>query len=209
MPVDITWIGHASFRIAGAGEVVYIDPWKLPDAPHDATIVLVSHGHHDHLSVDDVAKVASDKTALVAPHDVTAQLPGAHPAAPGDVLKLNDVTIEAVASYNVGKSFHPRANGWIGAVIKLDGKRIYYAGDTDCIPEMNDLREIDLALLPVGGTYTTDAVEAAAACRVIGCAAAVPYHWGDIVGSQADAQAFANAADCPVTILMPGQSLTL
>jgi len=209
MSVEITWIGHASFRIAGGGAVVYVDPWKLPDAPHDADVVVVSHSHYDHLSAEDVAKVAKDDTTIVAPHDAAAKLAGAHAVDPGEAIAIHDVTVEAVAAYNVGKPFHPRGNRWIGAVVTIAGRRIYYAGDTDLIDEMSDLTDIDLALLPVGGTYTTTAAEAARACESIGCAAAVPYHWGDIVGSAADAQAFVDAAGCHATLLLPGESLTL
>ena len=209
MSVKVTWIGHASFRIAGAESVVYIDPWKLPDAPHDADIVIVSHSHHDHLSPEDVQKVSKADTAIVGPADAIAKLQAVNAATPGDRLTLKDVTVEAVAAYNIGKAFHPKHNQWIGVVLTIDGKRIYYAGDTDLIPEMSDLSDVDLALLPVGGTYTLNADEAARACQAIGCAQAVPYHWGDIVGSASDAQKFARSASCKATILQPGQSLTL
>jgi L-ascorbate metabolism protein UlaG (beta-lactamase superfamily) len=209
MPVEVQWIGHASFRIAGDAGVVYIDPWKVKDAPHDADVVVVSHSHYDHMSAGDIAKVSKDGTTVIAPRDTAAQLAGARAVTPGDTVTVHDVTVEAVASYNVGKAFHPKGNQWIGAVITLDGKRIYYAGDTDVIPEMSDLKDVDLALLPVGGTYTTDAAEAARACQAIGCAAAVPYHWGDIVGSAADAQAFVDSAGCNATLLQPGESMTL
>jgi len=209
MPVEITWIGHASFRIAGAETVVYIDPWKLPDAPHDADVVVVSHAHYDHCSPDDVAKVSKADTAIIAPADTISQLKAANAVTPGESMTIKGVTVEAVAAYNVGKAFHPKANNWIGAVLTLDGKRIYYAGDTDLIPEMSDLKDVDLALLPVGGTYTLNASEAATACEVIGCKAVVPYHWGDIVGSADDAEMLAEAVSCTAHVLRPGQSVTL
>ena len=209
MAVEVNWFGHASFRIAGAGGVAYIDPWKLAAAPHDADVVIVSHSHHDHLSVDDIRKVSKPDTAIVAPGDVISKLHAANAVTPGDRMTLNDVTVEAVAAYNIGKAFHPRSNNWIGVVISIDGKRIYYAGDTDLIPEMSDLKDVDLALLPVGGTYTLNAAEAAKACKAIGCKSAVPYHWGDIVGSANDARKFADAAACDARVLQPGEKMTL
>jgi len=209
MSVEIRWLGHASFRIAGDNTVVYIDPWKLQGQPHDADVVVVSHSHYDHCSADDVQAVSKNDTTVIAPADAAGQLGVGQTVSPAEGLTVAGVTVEAVAAYNVGKSFHPKGNGWIGAVVTIDGKRIYYAGDTDLIEEMSDLRDIDLALLPVGGTYTMDAAEAAEACRRIGCAAALPYHWGDIVGDTSDAQALADAADCTVHVLQPGQSLTL
>ena len=209
MSVEIKWIGHASFRIAGAGNVVYIDPWKVPGQPHDADVVFVSHDHYDHCSPEDVAKVSKDDTAIVAPADTIRKLRAANAVTPGQDITIKDVTIEAVAAYNVGKAFHPKGNHWCGAVITLGGKRIYYAGDTDLIAEMSDLKDVDVALLPVGGTYTLDAAEAARACQAVGCKMAIPYHWGDIVGSVADAERFAAAAGCEVQVLQPGESMSL
>jgi L-ascorbate metabolism protein UlaG (beta-lactamase superfamily) len=209
MSLEITWYNHASFRLAGAGCVVYIDPWKLPRAPHDADVVFVSHSHYDHCSPEDIKKVSRDETSLIAPADTIAKLSAANAVAPGERLTLHEVTVETVAAYNIGKTFHPAGNPWCGAVFTLAGLRVYYAGDTDLIPEMSDLRDVDLALLPVGGTYTLTAGEAARACEAIGCKRAVPYHWGDIVGEASDAETFARQAPCEVTILQPGQSVTI
>ncbi len=209
MPVEIQWLGHASFRIAGAEAVAYIDPWKLKTSPHDADIVVISHSHHDHFSPEDIKKVSKADTAIVAPGDVVARLRAANAVTPGDSVTIKDVTVEAVAAYNVGKTFHPRSNQWIGVVLTIDAKRIYYAGDTDFIPEMSELQEVDVALLPVGGTYTLNASEAAQACKAIGCRAAVPYHWGDIVGSESDARQFVQAADCQGVLLQPGQAMVI
>lgn len=209
MPVEVQWLGHASFRISGTDGVAYIDPWKLGAAPHDADVIVVSHSHHDHCSPDDVAKVSKDDTAIVAPADVIEKLGATNAVAPGESLTIRDITVETVAAYNVNKSFHPRHNNWLGVVITIDGKRIYYSGDTDLIPEMSSLSDIDLALLPVGGTYTLDAREAAMACSAVGCRKAIPYHWGDVVGSEADAKAFVKAAPCEAHLLQRGDRLTL
>jgi len=209
MSVELKWINHASFRISTAEDVLYVDPWKLSDQPHDADVVFVSHSHHDHCSPEDLAKVSKDTTTVIAPAETVSKLHSASAVDPGQHMTIRGITIEAVAAYNIGKAFHPRSNQWCGAVFTLDGKRIYYAGDTDIVPEMGDLRDVDLALLPVGGTYTLDAKEAAVACGQIGCKAAVPYHWGDIVGSSQDAEDFAAAAGCKVHVLRPGESIEL
>jgi len=209
MPVEIQWLGHASFRVAGAEAVAYIDPWKLKTSPHDADIVVISHSHHDHFSPDDIKKVSKADTAIVAPGDVVARLRAANAVTPGDSVTIKDVTVEAVAAYNVGKAFHPKSNNWIGVVLTIDAKRVYYAGDTDFIPEMTELQEVDVALLPVGGTYTLSAAEAANACKAIGCKSAVPYHWGDIVGSKSDAEQFVQLAECEGKLLLPGQAVNI
>jgi len=209
MAIEITWLGHASFRITDGEDVVYIDPWKLEQSPHDADLVFVSHSHHDHCSPEDVEKVSKDDTVVIAPAETVSKLASAQAVAPGERMTIKEIAVEATAAYNVGKKFHPKANNWCGVVIAMGDQRIYYAGDTDLIPEMSDLREIDLALLPVGGTYTLNAQEAADACRAIGAKAAIPYHWGDIVGSADDAQQFADSATCRTHLLQAGQSVTI
>jgi len=210
MSLEIRWIGHASFRLATNGFVMYIDPWKLSSGQPDADLVFVSHGHFDHWSADDVAAVSRDATTVVGPGDVVESLPGGRALEPGDRIEIAGVSIEGIPAYNVDKDFHPIANGWLGAVFSLSGTRIYYAGDTDYIPEMNHLSDVDVALLPVGGTYTMNADQAVEACQAIGARMAVPYHWGDIVGSEADARAFVDAATgCDTRLLRPGEAISV
>ena len=209
MPVNITWIHHASFRIAGDEGVLYIDPWKIPDEPHDADVVFVSHSHYDHFSPPDIEKVSKLDAIVIAPGETIEKLHAANAVDPGEQISLKGISVEAVAAYNINKAFHPRGSHWCGAVFTMSGKRIYYAGDTDLIPEMSDLKDVDVALLPVGGTYTLDAATAARACQSIGCKAAIPYHWGDIVGSEKDAKTFAKSVKCRSILLQPGQSTSI
>ena len=209
MSVTITWLNHATFRIE-ADRTIYIDPWKLPGGSKKADVVIISHAHYDHCSSQDVAAIRTPQTVILAPPDAAGQLGGnVTRLGPRQRHELPGLIVEAVPAYNPNKKFHPKANNWIGVVVHVGGKRIYYAGDTDQIPEMANLGQPDLALLPVGGTYTMNATEAAAACNVIQPKQAVPYHWGDIVGSAGDAQKFADQAPCPVTILQPGESVQL
>jgi L-ascorbate metabolism protein UlaG (beta-lactamase superfamily) len=209
MSVKLQWFGHASFKISGGSDVIYIDPWKLKDAPHDATLVLISHSHYDHLSAPDIAKVSGHDTKLIAPGDVVKQLKKGEVLKPGQSIDVNGIKITGVPAYNPAKQFHPKSNNWLGFVVEISGKRIYYAGDTDATDEMKALKNIDLALLPAGGTYTMDANEAAEATRQFKPKQAIPYHWGDIVGSQADADKFAKSAACPVKVLSPGGEMTV
>jgi L-ascorbate metabolism protein UlaG (beta-lactamase superfamily) len=209
MAVTIEWLGHASFKIKGDDEVVYIDPWKLGEASHDASVVLVSHSHYDHYSAEDVAKVSGPQTKIVGPGDVIAQEGKGQLVKPGETLTAGGVRITGVASYNPAKQFHPKRNNWLGFVVEIGSKRIYYAGDTDLTDEMRGLSNIDVALLPVGGTYTMDAKEAAAAVERINPKQAIPYHWGDIVGGAGDAERFSKMANCEVIVLQPGRSVDL
>jgi len=209
MSVTIQWLGHASFRISHNDTIIYIDPWKLDISPHDATFVLVSHTHYDHYSSSDITRVSGPQTRLIATADVIEKEGTGQTVEPGRAIEIGQVRVTATPAYNPDKQYHPRANNWVGFIVEIGSKRIYYAGDTDIITEMRELTEIDLALLPVGGTYTMDADEAVQAVSQIKPQQAIPYHWGDIVGSLDDAKKFAKIAACKVTLLNPGESVTL
>ncbi len=209
MGTTMQWLGHASFKICHENTVIYIDPWKLKDSPHDATLVLVSHSHYDHYSPEDIARISGAETKLVASTDVVTKEKTGEMILPGLSVDLGSVRVSGVAAYNPGKQFHPKANNWVGFVIEVGSKRIYYAGDTDLTDEMKSLKEIDVALLPVGGTYTMDATEAAEATKYIKPEQAIPYHWGDIVGDLADAEEFAEVAECKVQVLSAGETISL
>lgn len=204
---NIHWLGHDSFRLDGSS-TVYIDPWKLAaDAP-PADLILITHDHYDHFSPDDIARLSTPRTTLIGPASVTAKIDGvaAVTLSAGETATVGGVTVTAVPAYNTdkfrqpGEVFHPRAAGGLGYIVELDGRSIYHAGDTDAIPEMRDVR-CDVALLPVSGTYVMTAEEAAEACRMISAAAVVPMHYGDIVGTAADAARFEGLCGVPVTVL--------
>ena len=209
MGMTLQWLGHASFNICHEDTVIYIDPWKLKDSPHDATLVLVSHSHYDHYSPSDIAGISGPETKLVASADVVKKEKNGEMILNGLTIEFGSVRVSGVAAYNPSKQFHPKANNWVGFVIEVGSKRIYYAGDTDLTDEMKSLKEIDVALLPVGGTYTMDAAEATEATKYLKPKRAIPYHWGDIVGSRADAEKFANTVECETKILTPGETITL
>ncbi len=183
------WLGHDAFRLDGP-PVIYFDPWKLPPKSPRADLVLVSHEHHDHCSPDDIKRISGPQTVVVAPASAQGKLKGARVISAGERLEVSGASIEAVPAYNVGKKFHPKTAGHVGYVVTVGGERIYFAGDTDYIPEMKDIR-CDVALLPVSGIYVMTAAEAVQAFGDIQPAVAVPMHYGaGVAGSQADAQFF-------------------
>jgi L-ascorbate metabolism protein UlaG (beta-lactamase superfamily) len=196
----ITWLGHDSFRIKAPEGVIYIDPWKLRRT-EPADLILITHEHHDHFSAEDVKRLRKSDTTIVTVAAVARQLEGdVRIVKPGDTLTVKGIKIEAVPAYNPAKQFHPKAAGHVGFIITAGGRRIYHAGDTDVIPEMAKI-QTDVALLPVGGKFTMTASEAAQAANLIKPKVAVPMHWGDIIGSRADAEAFKKACKVPVQIL--------
>jgi len=201
----IEWLGHATFRIKD-GVTIYIDPWKLKGNQEKADLILISHSHYDHLSPEDVEKITKADTVIVASDDCRGKLKGTIKTLnPGGSLTERGVKIQGVASYNPAKQFHPKKNNWLGFLVTVREETIYYAGDTDLIPEMEQLGTVDTALLPVGGTYTMSADEAAEAAKRIKPKRCIPYHYGDIVGSESDAEKFKKLCGCPTEILKASQ----
>ena len=200
----ITWLGHASFKIVAPEGTIYIDPWKLEDG-EPADLILITHDHYDHFSADDVKKIRKADTTIVTTATVAAKLQGdVKTIKAGEELTVKGIRIEAVPAYNPLKNFHPKSAGGVGFIITAGGRRIYHAGDTDIIPEMANIKA-DVALLPVGGKYTMTASEAAQAANMIKPKVAVPMHWGDIVGSRADAELFCAQCQVPTQILEPAR----
>jgi len=194
----IQWLGHDSFRIDGA-KTVYLDPFQIAGGPA-ADLILVSHDHFDHCSPEDIEKIRGPKTTIVTEKDSAKKLKGdVRVMKPGDSLELGDVKIEALPAYNTDKDFHPRKKGWLGFVVEMERVRIYHAGDTDLIPEMNDLK-VDIALLPVSGTYVMTAEQAVKAALAIQPRLAIPMHYGAIVGDEQDAIRFKKALEGKIEV---------
>ena len=203
---NITWYGHATMKFKGE-KIVYIDPFEMEGSSYEpADIVLVTHDHFDHCSPQDIEKVVTAHTVILAPESCQAKLSGnVKVIAAGETITEQGIRIEAVPAYNTNKSFHPKSAGGLGYIVTLNGKRIYQAGDTDFIPEMNDINA-DIVILPVGGTYTMDAKEAAEAVNTIKPEVAIPMHFGSIIGSSSDAKQFKKFSQVPVQILSPVKS---
>lgn len=190
----IHFVNHDCFRFEGE-VVVYTDPFHVPDGLPRADLVLISHDHFDHCSPEDLDKVKKDDTTFVAIEACRKQLSGdVKIVKPGDKLQAKGVAIEAVPAYNTDKDFHPRSQGHVGYVFTLGGQCIYFAGDTDHIPEMKGIK-CDIALLPVSGTYVMTAEQAVEAARDIGARVVIPMHYGDIVGTREDAERFSKLYD--------------
>jgi L-ascorbate metabolism protein UlaG (beta-lactamase superfamily) len=203
MPIleRLHWLGHASFRLDGPA-TIYFDPWQLKGEQPAADIILITHEHNDHCSVEDVERIRGPKTVILAGGEAAKKLQGDVQAVrPGETVTVGEVRIETVPAYNVGKRFHPKEAAHVGFVVTVAGESIYHAGDTDAIPEMKRI-DCDVALLPVGGTYTMNAEEAARAAADIAPRVAVPMHWGaGVVGKRDDAERFSELYEGEVAIL--------
>lgn len=209
--VKFYWLGHDGYRIESGGKAVYIDPYQIPKSQHnrnDADIVLITHNHFDHLSLDDLKHVVGKNTTIVAAKECLEQLGNSGAAEtkgvePGDKLSIQGMAIEAVSAYNTNKHFHPKADRKVGFVFEIGGTRVYHAGDSDDIPEMSTVKP-DVALVPVSGTYVMTAEEAAQAVneRIKPRKLAMPMHYGSIVGTEQDALRFKQLVTaCQVQII--------
>ena len=196
-----------SIRIKSDGVTIYVDPFEMKEEPHDADYVLITHQHYDHFSPADIRKVIKDSTIIVAPESMidaamehereVKEIVGVKP---GDSQDVAGLKLEAVHAYNTIKPFHPRRAEWVGYIVTLDGKRIYIAGDTGLTKEARQVT-CNIALVPIGGTYTMDTRRAAELINIIRPEYAIPTHYGSIVGKPTDAKTFAGLVKDPVKVV--------
>jgi L-ascorbate metabolism protein UlaG (beta-lactamase superfamily) len=207
---EVVWLGHSGFRIGVGRASIYIDPYRIPSDEPKADLILITHQHYDHFSIQDLERVRKPDTAVIGPPAVAERLEGnVHSLRPGEVVETDvyGVDVRAVPAYNTskrdgdGRPFHPRDAGCLGYEVNVRGERLYHAGDTDVIPEMDWVVGVEIALLPVSGVHVMTALEAAEAARRIQPTVAVPMHWGGHIGSETDAQTFADAAPVEVVIM--------
>jgi L-ascorbate metabolism protein UlaG (beta-lactamase superfamily) len=200
---NLHWLGHDTFRLDYSKGTIYFDPFKIKAGEPKGDVILASHDHFDHCVPEDIAKLQKPDSVLITEGDCAKKLSGdVRVMKPGDTLEVKGLKVEAVPAYNIDKEFHPKVKGWLGFILTVDGVRLYHAGDTDFIPEMKGLN-VDVALVPVSGTYVMTADQAVEAVKAIKPQLAIPMHYGAIVGDAGDAQRFAKALEgvVPVKVL--------
>ena len=197
---NIEVLCHSSIRM-DKGKIIYVDPFHIEENYQDADIILITHSHYDHFSEEDIEKVRKDDTIIYVTEDYVEnarQLGFSENkiigVKPNQTYYEGNMEINTVPAYNVNKQFHPKENNWVGYILKIDGISYYIAGDTD-ITEENKKIKCDVAFVPVGGTYTMTAKEAAELINIIKPKVAIPIHYGDIVGTKEDATTFVNSLE--------------
>lgn len=199
--IELRWLGHSGFLIKNS-KIIYIDPYNIKEGLDKADIILITHGHYDHCSFEDMKKVVKEGTKILVTADAQSKVARfsvpieIRIVEPGKEIDFGDVKISTIVAYNKDKPFHQKEEGWVGYIIKMNEIIIYHSGDSDLIPEMQKLTGYQqrgkefVALLPVGGRFTMSAEEAVEAAKLIKPSLAIPMHWGSIIGSEDDAKEF-------------------
>ncbi len=206
MTENIEVFTQNSVRIKDRDKVIYVDPFRIPEEPHNADYILITHDHYDHFSPEDIEKVTGENTVLIVPEKMKSKAQeAADPVSrivtvkPGVNCEVDGLEIETVPAYNILKPFHLKSAGWVGYVLRIDGRRIYIAGDTDATKEAKAVK-CDIALVPIGGTYTMDAKKASELINTIRPAVAIPVHYGSIVGKPGDGEVFKENVNEPIHV---------
>ena len=202
-----TWFKQSAYRWDGDGATVYIDPWGVPEGAPEADVIFITHAHDDHFLPEEIQRLTGKATQIVAPRDIAAELSGkVQPVSPGDTVEAGGIKGQAVPAYNIAEErleMHPKENGWVGYLLQLGDTTYYHAGDTDHLTDLETISP-QVAFVPVGGTFTMNASEAAGLVRIMSPQLAVPMHYGFVVGSPSDAERFRQEADpVKVEILKP------
>lgn len=209
----LKWLGHSSWKLKAGGKTVYIDPYQ-GDYDEKADLILASHSHSDHADPAKIKQATGRNTVVIAPTDVGKKIEApVKSLKPGEKATFGEVTIEAVEAYNIkrfrspGNPFHPRGLG-VGYLIRAEGKIVYHVGDSDFIPEMKQLKGIDLLLIPSGGTYTMDNADAADATITMHPKVVIPMHIWDTNPGEFKKKV-ESESDVKVVVLRPGDAYEL
>ena len=191
--MKIFWIGHDSFKLKYGNLVLYLDPFAEGDYSEKADYVLVSHKHYDHCDYKKIKKVLKDNTVVIASESCQECLEGID-----NVLLMKeydtyekDIAVSSYPAYNINKPYHPRGLG-LSYVIDINGIKIYFAGDTDLIPEMKEAGEngIDIALIPISGIYVMNEKEALESLELLKPKIVIPMHYNYLEGLEKDPYVF-------------------
>ncbi len=190
---NISWHGHAGFSFVDekGNRIYYVDPFDLKGKSlQKADIIFITHAHYDHFSQTDIQKIIKDDTVMIAPPDILEKVDisqnrklGVEPLKDYEIKGFKFQTIPAYNNHPDKLNFHPKNNNWVGYIFNLNDKKIYHAGDTDFIEDMRRLKSLnlDIAMLPIGGTYTMDVNEAAQAANTICAKITIPMHYKNLL----------------------------
>ena len=188
---------HSSIKIKYE-KTIYFDPYKIDKKVNDADYIFITHDHYDHLDIQSLKNIAKEETIVVMPTSIPLeklepvirkeQIIG---VCPNEQYCIDGINIHTIPSYNINKDFHKKTYNWVGYIIELNQEKIYVSGDTDFIEEIKNVK-CDIALIPIGGTYTMNSIEAAKLINTIKPKYVIPTHYGTIIGEKKDGENFKN-----------------
>lgn len=200
---------HSSIKIK-KDVTIYIDPYRIDKEYNDADYVFCTHEHYDHFSPEDIEKVMKEETVIITVPSTLEETMKLQPdrskivlVGPNESYDMKNIKFETTVAYNENKLFHQKTKKWVGYIITIQDEKFYIAGDTDDLPELENIK-CDVAFVPVGGMYTMNYSEAANLVNEIHPKIAIPTHYGLIIGSKEDAEEFKKAviSDIKVEILI-------
>ncbi|MBR6147858.1 MAG: MBL fold metallo-hydrolase [Lachnospiraceae bacterium] len=197
---------QSSVRI-DSSKIIYVDPLDIGQEVHDADYIFITHDHYDHFSLEDINKVLKQETQFVVPLKMDIRVRKNTPVGrnlavvAGKSYETEDFTFETVPAYNLIKPFHKKSAGWVGYILNIDDTRIYIAGDTDATKEAQNVK-CDIAMVPIGGTYTMNHKEAAALINKIKPKYVIPTHYGSLVGDKLDGERFKQLVDEKIEVVL-------
>lgn len=192
--VDISINCNNSIKLSG-NKVIYIDPFRIDKPMNDADYIFCTHSHYDHFSKEDILKVKKENTKIItvqSSKEDAENMVGKDNVlivSPNEEYNIDEISFKTTKAYNIGKPFHPKGNNWVGYIINLNNNTYYIAGDTDDLEELHSL-DVDVAFLPVGGTYTMDYKEAANLANNMNAKIYIPTHYGAVAGDIEDGNRF-------------------
>ena len=194
MNTDIIEVNTQSSIRINSDKIIYFDPFKIEDKKNDADIVFITHSHYDHMDSESINNIKNDSTIVIAPKTIEndikkIELKDYIFLNPNEEINIENINIKTIPAYNIGKSFHPKDNNWLGYLVTINNVSYYIAGDTDKTNEIEKIK-CDIALVPIGGHFTMDVNEAANLIRIINPNVVIPTHYGSIVGNTEDGKRF-------------------
>lgn len=196
---------QSSIKIT-SDKIIYFDPFKITEKSHDADLIFITHDHYDHYDIESIKNIMNTNTKIIIPDKMaptalkdfnSTNVVG---VLPDNTYEIESIPVETIKSYNTNKQFHPLTNNWVGYIITLNNERIYVAGDTD-ITEDNKKVKCDIALVPIGGTYTMDPKEAAQLINIIKPKTVIPTHYITVVGTKEYEETFKSLVNKDIEII--------